>query len=91
MYYVPKIAKVNENHGLFCTYALFVMGVVMDLFSMHSIILARIAFYPKITELLLYPYLFSYNNAFIKIIATLQVLFLTYVLYGYLDKWQFVL
>ena len=92
LYFIPKIAKNSEDHGLFCIFILFVIGVVMDIFSMYSIILSRIAFYPQITELLLYPYVFIYKKStLIKFIAIFQVLFLTYVLYGYLDKWQFVI
>lgn len=91
LYFIPKIAKKYNDNQLYCLYALFIMGVVFDVFSMYSIILSRIALYPQVTELLLYPYVLrSCKNALIKIIAFFQILFLTYVLYQYLDNWQFV-
>lgn len=100
--YIPLIAKKDSDNRLYIIFAIFIIGAVMDVFSMYSILLSRVALYPKISELLLYPYLFDYirKNEYnmkekvpvtlMKVIMFLQVTFLTYVLYSYLDRWHFV-
>lgn len=89
--YIPKIAMDSHDRSLLCIYALFVMGVIMDTYSMYSIILSRVAIYPKISELLLYPYIFTCcRNSFVKVIMYIQVILMTYVLYNYLNSWNFV-
>lgn len=98
--FIPKIAKKTKDANLILLFSIFVIGVVMDYFTMYIMLVVRVSLYPKIVELLLYAYLLRLGNYIyvskpvenvVRLIVWLQVLFLSYVTLDYFSGWNFVL
>lgn len=96
LYYIPKIFRMESDNRLLILLSIFVIGTVMNLFVRYNMLLARMSLFPMIIELLLYPYVIDYGrkNAksgwVIKAMTIMQVVFLSYCLYRYLNEWNFV-
>lgn len=98
IFVVPRVALQTHDRNLMILFAIFIIGFVMDIFTMYFILTSRIALYPKIIEILLYVYLFkpailNHHIPVMKVIRPvlyIQILAMTYSLCNYFAEWNFV-
>ncbi len=96
LYYIPRIASKTHNNNLYIFLGIFLMGAVLYTFGKETIYLSRVALYPQIAELLMYPYLFEYffkvkKNILMQSLLVFQVIAFTYANCDYFAGWNFVI
>lgn len=96
VFFIPIISKHYNKQFLMQLYLIFIIGMFLDIVTMRTIILNRVALYPQMVELLLYPYLFDYttkqSKGFFMIIRPmflLQFIVLFYSILKYFSTWNF--
>lgn len=89
------IARINNDRSLYILLGIFLIGIVMNPFSMLNIAAGRVGLYLQITEILIYPYIYDSVDKLkygilLKLLMIIQLLVLSYQSIIYLSKWNFV-
>lgn len=93
-YYIRHVAVCNNNIELKILLSIFIIGVIMDPFTMHSIAMGRVALYSQFVEVLIYPVIMKNCRAekdflgYMFLMALFGVLFAQVTIY--FSKWNFV-
>ena len=96
-YYISKIMKYHSNRNeLHILFMIFIMGVVLDYFTMYEIGLSRSTLYAQIVEILLLPYLVEYcklrkkDYQLLLFVLIFQFVILGYQIGLYFSRWDVV-
>ena len=94
--FIPIISEHYNKRFLMQLYLIFIIGMCLDIVTMRTIILNRIALYPQMVELLLYPYLIDYTAKLskgrfliIRPVLFIQFLILVFSISKYFSAWNF--
>lgn len=89
------IARINNDRSLYILLGIFLIGIVMNPFSMLNIAAGRVGLYLQIIEILIYPYIYGSVNklkygVLLKILMIIQLMVLTGQSVVYFSKWNFI-
>lgn len=89
------IARRNKDRSLFILLGIFLIGIVMNPFSMLNIAAGRVGLYLQVTEILIYPYIYDSVDKIkwgilVKLLMIIQLSVLSYESIIYFSKWNFV-
>ncbi len=94
--FIPKVARLSEDKGLYIYMGIFIMGAVLYTFGKEYLYISRVALYPQIAEIILYPYLFDFSkkhlikNILLRPMLIIQVIAFTYAIGDYFSDWRFI-